>query len=369
VYVIWDKVRITLTAEDDRIDVGSKASIKKDAIYLYDLTPYDGTIILDTDLRQTEVGKYTYRVSSIANDTYGISVFEGNTVSVIFDRVEVNLTSIDNRIDVGSKAPIIWTGIYRYDGAPFQGDVNLNNSLVKLDIGSCSYRVNSVRDELYGLTIFTSNEVSIIFDQVEITISISSERVEAGRTAEITWRGIYGFDGSTFKGTVTLNDSATKQDVGNFGYTVKGISDPSYGLSAFSSNSVQVIFDRIWAEYDLETLTPTELRVKVKVLYESDGKPVENAKVTANDVEGISLGGGKYQVTISTISPIVVINTVVVKSGFTPIIKEITAYLYGNLGLDVGTILLAITALVIMTKKRRIKGQTRTPERQPSNLN
>jgi len=242
VYCIFDKVTITLSVSDDRIDVGSTADIALSAVYQYDGMHYDGTVVLNDTLTKSAVGRYGYTVSSLSGDTYEITEFESNSVYVIFDRVQINLSVSDDRINVGDTTALSWTGTYEYDGSAFDGSITYNDTLSKTVVEKYEYKAASISDPTYGLTIFATNEVYVIFDKVIITLSAVGDTVGAGSTTSITWTAAYQYDGTDFDGTITLNDTLTKSTVGTYHYTTQTISGDSYGITAFESNTVTIIF-------------------------------------------------------------------------------------------------------------------------------
>lgn len=84
VYVIFDKVTVTLSAVDGTIEVGSTATVTQTAVYQYDGTDFDGTITLNDTLTKSTVGTYYYTTQSISGDTHGITEFESNTIPITF---------------------------------------------------------------------------------------------------------------------------------------------------------------------------------------------------------------------------------------------------------------------------------------------
>ncbi|MFQ5950763.1 MAG: hypothetical protein ACE5KH_01600, partial [Candidatus Geothermarchaeales archaeon] len=187
--VVFDTVQVTLSAS--RFDVGSEADILVDAVYTYDGQPLSGTVALNDTLMKDEVGEYGYTAASVTDELYGLTTFESNAVSVIFDRVLVTLSVADGRIDVGSSAEVAWTGTYEYDDAPFQGSVSLSNPLSRSDVGASTYTVASISDGLHGLTAFASNQVQVVFDRVDVTLGVSDSRVDVGSEAQITVDAVY----------------------------------------------------------------------------------------------------------------------------------------------------------------------------------
>jgi len=189
--VIFDRVAVTLSVPDTRIDVGASASISKSAIYEYDGAVFTGTINLNDTETKSVVGKYGYRALSISDPTYGLTVFTTNVVHCIFDRVQVTITTPQERVEVETGASLNWTGKYEYDGATFSGEVTLSEELMKSSIGRFSYTVKGVHDPLYGLKTFVSNTVYVIFDS--IVTGLQTETLTPG-SVKFTVRLRYQFD-------------------------------------------------------------------------------------------------------------------------------------------------------------------------------
>ena len=308
VYCIFDRVSVTLSVSDARIDVGSAADLTWAAVYEYDNAVYDGTVTLnDTVLSKLTVGKYGYTVSSISGDTYGLSVFESNSVFCIFDKVTITLVVNDDRIDVDSAASITVSAVYQYDNEMYDGTVTLNDTLTKSTVGKYNYTTQSISGDSHGITVFESNTVSVVFDRVHIDLNLDDNRIDVGTSAPITWTGYYEYDSVIFAETVTLNDTLTKDVVGGYWYTVASISDPAYDLSVFESNSVFCVFDRVSV-----TLSMGDSRIDVgspivdltwTAVYEYDGADY-NGVVMLNDtgVWFVKFTVGRYGYTVSSVS-------------------------------------------------------------------
>lgn len=245
--IIWDKVEITLIVPDSRIDIGTTANIQKSAIYAFDATPFNGVINLNDTETKNSVGIYGYKVLNISDPNYGLTVFTTNEVYVIFDKVQLTISTLDNRVDVGSTAVVDVTGTYAYDGLAWSGTYALNDTLTKNVVGKYSYRIISITDNNYGLTIFECNAISIIFDRVEITLSISDNRIDVGSAMHWNFSAIYAYDGinaNTYL-TINLNDTTTKNVVGKWAFKVASITDSLHGLTVFETNVIECIWDRI----------------------------------------------------------------------------------------------------------------------------
>jgi len=299
--VIFDKVTITLAVNDDRIDVSSPASITKSGIYQYNNAIYDGTITLNDTLTKTVVGKYGYTTQGISGDSHGITVFASNSVSVVFDKVHITLNVDDNRIDIGTSAAVTGTGYYEYDSTAFTGTLSFNDTLTKDTVGKYGYTVASISDPTHGLTVFESNSVYCVFDRVQIVISVADDRINVGDTAALSWTGTYAYDGSLFEGSIAYNDTLSKTVVGKYGYDVASISDLTHGLTAFTTNEVDVIFDKVTV-----TLSTNDDTVEVgstasitwTAVYQYDGVSFDGA-ITLNDTLTKSTAGTYYYTTES----------------------------------------------------------------------
>ena len=271
--IIVDRVQITLTVADNRIDVGSTMSWSFTAVYEYDnsnATSYVSVNLNDT-ITKNSVGIWYFTVHSITESQYGLSVFTSNVISCIWDKVLFTLSVDDNRIDIGATASISVSGVYAYDNSAFSGSYTLNDTLTKNSVGKYYYAVDSMSDSNYGLTVFESNIVYVIFDRVVITLSVSDNRINVGDNATININAVYDYDGSSFVGSITLNDTQTiKNNVGIYWFTVSSMTDNQYGLTVFTSNTIYVIYDRIDAD-NFEFSDTSMFNVSFRCFSEYDG--------------------------------------------------------------------------------------------------
>lgn len=454
VYCIFDRVQVTLDTQDDRIDVGSNASISWTGIYQYDKATFTGHLSLNDTTLKEAVGKYGYAVESISDPAYGLSAFTSNSIGVVFDRVNITLTVQDNRVDVGSSARISWSGIYEYDNKVFGGDIAYNHSLTKNVTGKYGYRVSSVSDPTYDLTAFTANEVYIIFDRLEVydhgvsddrcdvgsmqrvwvkiryeyddvvfdgghgsvsiggvaagwnsansywyinvsrfevgkedytipsgftdntygltnlagqkaesiiwdrvIITLFPDRVEVGSNATINYDAAYDYDDTPFRGQITVNDTLSKTKVGRFGYRTQSIIDDKYALSAFTTNEVPIIFDRIIATTHIDSVAPGSINVKVTIRFSYDDTPVEDASVTVNGV-ATEVADGIYEATLPTWNPAPKVNVQIEKTGFTALETRMASYALGNILLEFIIPIITIACLMWIKKRKTWKSRT-----------
>jgi len=353
---------------DDRADVGSVQTIGFHAkwdngsdvvggkIYVNEtmyITNGSGWITLNYS--SSSVGKRSWSVTGV--NVNGVTSYR-QTVSnptIIWDRVRVTLSAKATRVNVGSNALVMHHAIYEYDGTVFFGLIVLNDTFFVQDtVGSRGYKVTSIVDNKYGLTTFSTNEISVIWDRVNIRLNVTNPRISVGSTVPITRRGVYEYDGATFHGSIRYNDTLNKNTVGKYGFTVTSISDPLYQLTVFTTNEVYCIFDRIKVETKVETMTPGIVQVTLNLNFEYDGLPVEDAIVKVNDIVAEYMGNGEYRATLLSWMPSAAINIYVWKSGFGPITRNISAYALGNITLEVSPLII-VSMFVVVRKLRKRK--------------
>ena len=294
VTVVFDKIVFKLAPARERFDVGSAAEIKVDGKYAFDQTPFYGVYKFNGSLVQEKVGRFFYRIAEADDSMYGLTVFESDTVPVVFDKVVITLSVDRERFNVGEEAEIRARGFYAFDSLSFDGTIEYNCSLVQDSVGKHAYTVSRIFDKHFGLKTFEANTVTVVFDRIVFTVEAEDYRVRVGTPAKIKVKGVYEFDGQEFDGAWTLNRDLISYDVGTVHYTVARAFDRKFGLTAFKSNSVPVTFDRIACTVEPATFSPGLIEYTVWVKYESDGTPVEDAVVKVNGLTAAPAGGGKH---------------------------------------------------------------------------
>lgn len=223
--------------------------------------------------------------------------------TVVIDRSWVSA----DRCDVGSIQTIRFHAVWGHNALPVQnGTIYIKGMRGKLTIckehpqtddggwvnvtyrslkvGKTTWTVTGVEceyvynGEIYMITSYkqTAPIIRIIWDRVQITLEIDDYRINVADTASIPWTGIYECDGTTFNGSITLSDPKKTYDtVGKRCYKVSSISDPKYGLTAFTSNVVCCIWDRIKVIGGGALQTQTRINENTTVwfiaVYECDG--------------------------------------------------------------------------------------------------
>jgi parallel beta-helix repeat protein len=169
--IIWDRVNITLSIADPWIDDGSYANVTWKGVHESDNSNFVGQVFLNDTTEHNKVGRGALNVSSIMDSQYpSLTGFDSNTVSCIWDRIEIIAAGVsDSQVEVNQIATVWFIAIYRYQNTVFKGSngtlyVN-NESLVwnpdtevwarnfRYDTpGTRTFSVTAVDDETHGLT-------------------------------------------------------------------------------------------------------------------------------------------------------------------------------------------------------------------------
>jgi len=281
-----------------RVDVGVQVPIRFKVVLAHDKKPVQfgrfyvggfqakslGDGWFEVIASSSSVGRFLYQPTSaevLINTDVGsgrltkIKLLDGvKPLEIIYDKVVILLKAMKKRVDVGTEAPINIDAKYAFDSTPFIGKVYLSTDKKQDKVGLYYYFVTRIEDELYGLKVFETNELQVIFDTVIIELKSSNERIEAGKQAEIFYEAYYAYDNSPFEGEIFLNNDLKIYDVRQVIYTVSRITDHKYGLKSFKSNSVTITFDKIQTLIDINTILPFTVKVTIKTYYESDRSPV-----------------------------------------------------------------------------------------------
>lgn len=352
---IFDKVVVNLVAVKERVDVGSVAQVEANAFYAYDSQPFYGIIEISPDLKQDIVGAFTYKVTNIIDNRFGLTAYKANEVTVIFDRVRITLEANKVRVDVGSEAPISIKAVYEYDQKPFRGRVILNAPLKNEEIGLIRYEVVSIFDEEYGLSTFRANSVDVIFDAVVIELS-APPRVQLGKNAPIKYTAYYHYDSKPFKGDIILNEETYSDNLGPINYRVAKIIDYEYGLVRFISNEVTVVYDQVMAEKSAITFIPFSTEVIINTYYQYDKAPIDNALVTVNGKEAAkdTANPGAYKLTMFTLLPILQIDSEISTENFDIVTDRELIIHIGNI-ISYCIFLSLITAYLVKKRSKHVK--------------
>jgi len=216
----------------------------------------------------------------------------------IFERVDITLIPEYERIDVGEEPRIIVYAIYASNYETFNGTVHLNYTETFDYIGRSGVTVDYIEDPKYGIHSFTSNTVKITWDRVKVDLYSPRKRYNPGRKATIECLAYYESDKKPFFGEITLNDTLVQDEVGRYRYTVESIMDWSNGITLFTTETIDVIFDKVLVEVEVED-TRISVGEKAEIRYDAryayDDSPFSgNVSFTAARKEFV----GKEEVTV-----------------------------------------------------------------------
>jgi len=271
--IIWDKVAIYLFSPLNHISTNSKLTISSTGVYVYSGEQFKGDVTFNDTLIKNKVGRYNYKVVNINDAEYGLTKYDSNVISAIFDKVDVTLSLIKPRIEIGGNVSVTFVAKYSFDGLLFNGSVRLNDTTSKSKVGSYKYTVSKIIDNHYSLEDFSSNTVTAVFDIVKISLSAEKDRVDVNSKANLRTIGEYLYDGEPFKGEITFDSNLTKSEVGIYRFGVYSIEDPLFGLSKFESNEVYVVYDRVLVDLNspsrFEIGTSANINFTAKYEYDS----------------------------------------------------------------------------------------------------
>jgi len=312
--VITRLVTDSVAATDSRINVGGTATISGNVRYATttsgntasSFSPPDGqfTAVRIHDASHslqgsdTSISSGAFSVSfsipsSVQSNTYHVYLDmvadfsdgdapDGDTASVIGDRIKIlSIGAVDGRINVDSQGTYWATAELEYDshslasgdsftlsGLAFSWDgVDLRFEATDTKASVQAQAVDSFTsgsEATHGITVGNINGQSgtIIWDQVDInTLSVNDGRIPLGQSVSLNVAGIFSYDSSAWSGVATMNETLSPGSVGLYGYSVASITDPTYGVTAFTQSAADVscIIDRV----NITGLTPTDSRINV----------------------------------------------------------------------------------------------------------
>ncbi|MAH21840.1 MAG: hypothetical protein CMO12_03410 [Thaumarchaeota archaeon] len=293
--VIWDRLVLSsFGAEKSRIDVGTPATVWFQIRSEFDnemvnegkVTLSNSSMASFSSTRERwehtpklhRVDQQDFRLISAIWSKHGINALtpaNENVTSVIWDRINVRQGGVDDdRINIGTEG-VFWYKIeYEFDKQEFtssNGDLVLSGSIptqwsdhakrweyatTLQSTGNLSLSISEVNDRTYDLSSNARtdyvDELDIVWDSISMELEVLDERLDVGTQANFVARGIHEYDGSIFSGSFQLNDTATKETVGEYYYSIEEVNDEKFGISTLESNSVKVVFDQIEISIEAE---------------------------------------------------------------------------------------------------------------------
>lgn len=179
--IIWDRVALSLSIADERIDVGTPVDYDLTGTYEYDGRIFKGKMNYNVTCSPSEsssVRKGTYKVLSIEDENYGLTSFTCDEVACVWDRVKITEGGVSKPLtSTGSMETVWFKAVYEYDNSTFSGEPTTNGGMNKLfvngvplqwssfdkvwkyttkldDNGKMTFEVTGVEDMQYKLITF-----------------------------------------------------------------------------------------------------------------------------------------------------------------------------------------------------------------------
>ena len=139
----------------------------------------------------------------------------------------------------------------------------------------------------------------IIWDRVLIQLDAEKERIDVGSNAKITEEAYYEYDKAPFHGSIVYNEEPCSDGVLEKTIMVEGIHDEKHNLTAFSSDEISLIWDRV--RLHLDVISPrvqvgSEADITYTGTYEYDGSPFEGSVFLERSPEINEVGEVTYAV-------------------------------------------------------------------------
>jgi parallel beta-helix repeat protein len=212
--IIWDRVNITLSIANPWIDVSSNAVVSWKGVHESDGSAFKGHVSLNDTTFHDKVGEWDLKASSVVDsENPSLTVFDSNSVSCIWDRIEIIAAGTsDKQVDVNQTATVWFIAVYRFENKVFKGnngtlyvngDPLVWNPITELwardykfgTAGTRAFSVTAVDDEVHGLT--------------RIQDDVGQQKITWGPTPpETSWWQQWLNPGS---GTSTSSNSASNQ--------------------------------------------------------------------------------------------------------------------------------------------------------------
>jgi hypothetical protein len=264
----WADAEISVTQgyiSKDRVDIGAQITVGYRLVWTSSRSAVEGAtvtingnpcedwgngwyILTDT---AADIAYRQYNIGYVrASGIYRTFQMDCETETCVFDKVIVQMHAEYDRVNVGEEPPIIWYAYYAFNFETFKGDVVFNYTGPYNSVGSRCITVDHIMDPVNGIHGFEAGTVKITWDTVVIQLYSDKRRYDVGEEATISYTAHYKYDTKPFIGTVELNDTLTKDEVGKYRYTVKSIDDERNGVTSFTCNVVEAIYDKIIVEVE-----------------------------------------------------------------------------------------------------------------------
>ena len=353
-YIVSDKIIISLTPDTTAPTGGSTAHMNATASYAFDgsnVTTLGVTIIrngtaysystswIDSEASGTV---YNFTVSAANDTTYGLTAFSSNVLTIAWGQTVIEVSNIiqnSTRTGIGQAVQLNYQVIYGGNlTAVNSGNLIINGTNRAIVNGWANFTVTDSNitlntyiasgSDING-TVFSQLPANpqIVFDEASIVLYFTSTSPQAGQNIVITWTITRLYDNSTVSNyniTINVNYAPVYQNItqavssitdslsgtGSKTYSVGSFIDSDYNMTSYMNTPQTVSWSTIpqggtWYNPIVQTSAVT---YSVKVIVTNNLNPLINVQVVINgqisttDTSGIALftlAEGNYPITIS----------------------------------------------------------------------
>ncbi len=255
VKLVFDSIEVSYLGDESyRVDVTESVNLKYVFKHMLDSSDVQGYLeyMLNDEVKRVDivngeaditvsamdVGRYEVTLVKAVDTRFNItsSLSEEPAIEIIFDKVVIELSTDYDVVQVGREIEIYINAYYAYDGTPFDGQVFIEPfPYTRASPGELTFKVSGIVDNKYGLTSFTSNEVSVYFDELDVRASIEPSLGMVKVTIDVYLKDLgrpvdrYFVDDKEYSGTFT-------EEIGGFMIQF----EKSYNISVPGFDSVPI---------------------------------------------------------------------------------------------------------------------------------
>jgi hypothetical protein len=317
--VVWDRVLVTINANTTSPDADKDIESEITAKYEYDNSPLTSWSIninrnethfatgnfTDNNTQNT---RYLYTTENITDDTYGLTTFYSNTLTVQWGNLFIECYQISaNKTRTGTGQNVLLSYRLRYSGNQSDvtgGSLCVNGTAHTIDAdGYCNFTAtySNVKKAIFSITaVNVTGEIDygqlpanpeIIFDKLTVTFSASTTQPHVGDNVQITWTITRQYDQTAVTDysidiavngvlkwsnltTNTVSDSAATSMTKTYNVYAHTVKDNTYNITAWSSSGIAVSWSSI-----TPPVTPTTSYALVVFTKSALGEPVQSVVV------------------------------------------------------------------------------------------
>jgi hypothetical protein len=246
------------------------------------MTPYtiNGSGWIDFTWSHASVNRLVWSVTGVAVN--GIVQYDQRVISpsMIWDSLRVSLTVADDRINVAENATIWISAVYEFDDTPYDGIITLNSTIYQYStVGRRGYIASFASGGIHDVTVIGySEEKYVIWDSLRVFVANYQPHINVGRNASIGVYAYYDYDGTSYDGFFTLNDTIYILDsVGRKGYMCIAASGDRYNITFIrTSGEIYVTWDSVTVTIVVSNnyvTVGTNASIYVSGTFDYDGSP------------------------------------------------------------------------------------------------